>query len=58
MCMCVYRGREDRYKCNKNDERIQGIVEEENSYSLENLESLLARIKIELILKEGMRYIF
>lgn len=56
MCMCVYGGREDRYKCNKYDERIQGIVEEENSYSLENLESL-ARKGIELNLKEGVRYI-
>lgn len=56
MCMCVYGGREDRYKCNKYDERIQGIVEEENSYSLENLESL-ARKGIELSLKEGVRYI-
>ena len=53
----MYGGREDRYKCNKFDERIQGIVEEKNSYSLENLESLLATKRIELSLKEEVRYI-
>ena len=37
---------------------MQGIIEEENVYSLENLERLLERKGIELSLKEGLGYIF
>ena len=57
MYVCVLRER-GQIKCNNYDERMQGIIEEENVYSLENLERLLERKGIELSLKEGLGYIF